>query len=187
MKASNLGQFLNIFERNSDSCIVYSFGLPKEFNDPIKFYLNHLPLVEKFIKYFNAEAKGIIDLQDSKKRAHYTHSFEFHEKSPERLLDEKAQQFLQTIIERRRSMESRHGEMIKLTRREIDCLHYLTLGYGIKGVAAILDISARTVETHINKAKYKTCFYTKQELLTNFIDLFRFSEREKNKKLPPSP
>lgn len=172
MYSFNIWYFLNIFERSHDSYIVYSFGLKKDSDNPIEFYLNTLPLIERFIEYFNEEASIIIDIKDVRKRAHYNQSFNFHSKSEEKIFEEKIQHFLQDMTEKRQIMRGKH-DMVKLSAREIDCLNYLALGYGVKGVASILGLSPRTVETHINKAKQRTNFYTKQELLTNFISSFK--------------
>jgi len=114
----------------------------------------------------------MIEDGDSSHFAHLEQSFDFHQKSIEHLTTEKVSQFLQEINIEKKLIQGKHGA-VKLAKREIECLDYLALGYGMKGVANILDLSPRTVELYINNAKLKTGYPTKQLLLTQFIKDFK--------------
>lgn len=54
---------------------------------------------------------------------------------------------------------------IKLTQRERECLHYLSVGYSAKKIGQELKISSRTVEIHIANMKRKLECHTRLELL----------------------
>jgi len=57
----------------------------------------------------------------------------------------------------------------QFTQRELECLFYLKRGLSAKQTAAILFISPRTVEFHLNGLKEKTQSRTKFELLSKLI------------------
>ena len=59
-------------------------------------------------------------------------------------------------------------EKFKVTEREYECLTLWASGYTLKTIACRLNISPRTVETHINKVKRKTGSYYKDKLIELF-------------------
>lgn len=56
-------------------------------------------------------------------------------------------------------------DLRKLTIREIQCLYYLCRGYGHKAIGNQLEISSRTVETHIINAKTKLNVHSSAKLI----------------------
>jgi DNA-binding CsgD family transcriptional regulator len=58
----------------------------------------------------------------------------------------------------------KNGQPIELTTRENECLYYLLAGKSAKQTAAILNISQRTVEFHLDNIKLKAGCRTKIEL-----------------------
>lgn len=72
-----------------------------------------------------------------------------------------------------------HG-IENLSARESECLFYLLRGKTAKGIACILNISRRTVETHIEHLKFKFGCHTKSDLLALAIEKgFLYSIPEK--------
>lgn len=63
------------------------------------------------------------------------------------------------------AFKQRNREMV-FTQRESECIHYLRQGKSAKQTAALLHISARTVEFHLNNARIKAQCRSKLELLT---------------------
>jgi len=57
----------------------------------------------------------------------------------------------------------------QLTDREQSCIALLAKGLSDKKIAKILSISARTVETHINKAKFKLNVNSRAELIVKHV------------------
>lgn len=51
-----------------------------------------------------------------------------------------------------------------ISKREAECLHYLSAGNSSKEIARILKLSPRTVESYINSVKVKTNAYSKHDL-----------------------
>lgn len=60
----------------------------------------------------------------------------------------------------------KNGKPIELTTRENECLYYLLAGKSAKQTAAIMNISQRTVEFHLDNIKLKAGCRTKLELLS---------------------
>lgn len=57
------------------------------------------------------------------------------------------------------------ADTLYFTTRENDILSYLLKGYTAKNIAAVLNISKRTVEHHIENMKHKSCCDTTVELI----------------------
>lgn len=62
-----------------------------------------------------------------------------------------------------------NNQVIPLTERELECLHYLILGKSAKQTASILNVSSRTVEFHLNNIKDKAFCRSKIELLSKTL------------------
>lgn len=52
-----------------------------------------------------------------------------------------------------------------ISKRELQCLYYLTKGFSLKQIAHVLKISPRTVEHHINSTKSKLNCYHRSDLI----------------------
>lgn len=61
----------------------------------------------------------------------------------------------------------------EVTRREIECLYYLSLGKSSKQIASTLNISSRTVEFHLKNLRNKTGAKNRLQLL-NHLSLISF-------------
>ena len=61
---------------------------------------------------------------------------------------------------------TRSGAKVLLSKREIECLHYLAEGKAAKEIARKLDISSRTVEIHIANIKGKMKCKSSLELIS---------------------
>ncbi len=68
-----------------------------------------------------------------------------------------------------------------LTKRELDVMKYIMLGYTAKKIAVVLQLSYRTVEAYIVTLKLKLRCSTKGELIETSvrIGLFRYFYSEK--------
>jgi len=63
------------------------------------------------------------------------------------------------------------NDPIRLTDRQSECLFFLLRGKSSKEIASILNLSHKTVEHHLNMAKYKLNCGTKGELIDRSISL----------------
>jgi DNA-binding CsgD family transcriptional regulator len=128
--------------------------------------LKNIVLLEHFCEYFNEKAQQLIDCTDQRKLAYYAQQFEFYQASKEDHFTQKIEQFLQETQLQRRLLKTHIGDM-PLTKREEQCLYYLSLGKTVKEIARILDLSPRAVEFYVSKLKKKAGL-SRNELLVAF-------------------
>lgn len=57
-----------------------------------------------------------------------------------------------------------------LSKREHDCLQFLSCGLSVKQIAKQINVSPRTVETYIERSKIKLNSNTKSELILAFLN-----------------
>lgn len=62
-----------------------------------------------------------------------------------------------------------NGRPVAVTAREAECLRHLSAGKSAKQTAALLNLSARTIEFHLNNLKEKAGCRTKLELLSKTV------------------
>jgi len=65
----------------------------------------------------------------------------------------------------------KNKNLIDLTDREKACLFFMIRGKGCKGIAQILGIAHRTVESYINNLKIKFACLSKADLIERAIEL----------------
>ncbi len=58
-------------------------------------------------------------------------------------------------------------QSLQVTRRELECLYYLSIGKSAKQTAAALNISTRTVEFHLKNLRNKTGARNRLQLLSS--------------------
>ncbi len=146
-------------------CFV--FGMTPNDSWAGDFYLNNIYLLERFCDYFTEETKGLIDTTNKKKLAYFEKQFNFFN-NQENELNDKIKKYLQDTIVQNFRINGQNGN-IRLSKREVECLHYLALGHSIKEIANHLDLSPRTVECYLSHTKKKTGYYNKSQLVTNFL------------------
>lgn len=91
-------------------------------------------------------------------------------------INEKQKTFSLDEVIKNRSVIRFENEVIKLTKREIQCLYYMLQGKSAKETGEVLFISHRTVETYINQLKRKFKCHTKLELLSKINSQASFYE-----------
>jgi len=143
-------------------CDQFHFG--GDLNNPgVKnFFINCKDIIENFIDYYYSQAADLI----ANARAH-SYSFPNDKKECDELINpadyerEKAY-FNKYVLSE--SPESQWGD-IPLTKRELQCIYYSSLGDSAKIVAAHLNIARKTVERHLENARQKLGVRNKVGLL----------------------
>jgi LuxR family quorum-sensing system transcriptional regulator SolR len=131
---------------------VWAFGGTLQDNNLPFFFLNNLDLLLKYMTYFKSESQDILDLSDKSKSIQIT----LNEQDPSFILDGgQFESFNKKIQIRRYLLEANEGKFW-LTAKELKCLVYKNQGLSAKEVARVLDISNRTVETHLDNIKIKS-------------------------------
>ena len=161
-----------IHKKESNYKTAYCFGI--DTNDPLfsQFYFNNLSLLEHFCDYFDAKAKDMIDCSDKTRLGAFEQYVDFSRTTPEVLFEQKIQQFLQETFLEKRLLKTRERD-IRLSKRETQCLEFLTCGKSMKEIAYLLNLSPRTVEFYLQNLKKKSGL-NRSELIHHFGKSFPF-------------
>lgn len=161
----NIRNGFNIYEREKNSAITYAFGSSLLHEEMLNFYINNLSTLKEFTKYFKHKASDIIDTSDPRKLI-----ISNRETSKSYLTENEKSVFpFKNNIQKFSFFEGKAFN-INLSNRETSCLYELTTGKTIKEIAKHLNISPRTVESHLNHVKQKSGYSTKSDLVKMFND-----------------
>lgn len=145
------------------------FGFAANSTSPMyQLYLNYLPFLKKYIRYFETEAVDILsELELGKINISHLIGNSFYQKS--NCLDvvippKKLQSFYQEILALPVTLPS-------LTKREKECLKLSLRGLQAAQIGELLSISSRTVECYLDSIKLKFHCHTKYELLSKIFHL----------------
>lgn len=150
----NIAHGITFIEPQPDGCEYFFLGATSDNPAAMQYYCNHIDLLERFLLYFKEKAAPIIKSAEKSPfslRGKSEHSLDLIT-SP--AVDKEA--FLRAI--------DTHQVQI-FSQREIDCIKLLISGYTYKMIGIALEISPRTVESHIENIKKKSHCYTKSELI----------------------
>jgi DNA-binding CsgD family transcriptional regulator len=173
LQTQNIYNCFNITKENNGTLEVYFFGTDKDYPLINDLYKNNFFILEEFISYFHKIGQDLCDPSDITKqgispylRKHYPQIMNIFELSTpweqeiihfNSLLNTKLQEEIHSIAKRN-----------SLSPRELQCLMQLSIGKTAKEIALILNISPRTVETHIDKVRFKTTCNTQKEIIQWF-------------------
>lgn len=158
-RAYDINHTLCIFEKNNHGGDWYFFATTQDNKNITNTYIANVQSLYRYIKYFNSEAKKILQANlDFKVNIPLLKNEPFD--SPKNKIDLTPITFIDDDI-------SDFGD-ICISPRENDCLKYLVSGKTIKETAKLLNLSPRTVEEYINRIKQKTGCKYKRDLITLF-------------------
>lgn len=146
----NIDHGLTLVRPQSDSCEFYFLGTTPDNSSITSLYFSHLDLIDKFLDYFKEQAGKII--QQAKQQAIILPP---SPQAPPLVSAFDREAFLQTL----------HPQRSLLSPREQDCIQLLVKGYSNKMIAQELQLSTRTIETHLDNIKRKTNSPNKAALL----------------------
>lgn len=160
----NLTGFVNIIQKDSNSCEIFNFAADVAEVDMRDFYLNNVDLLRTFVSHYRDHFAAITASNRLVKMPIFDKTSTSID-SPEKL-------FVQRIaLDANGSIQTIEDRLYLLTVRERSCLKYLVRGFSAKHVGKKLSISHRTVENHIASAKVKLNCYRKHELVTRYKHL----------------
>ncbi len=148
---------LYLVERYEGYYVTCGFGVTNDNKSMINYYLNALPNLEKFLKYFELHSKEYIDSQLEYSKFNLP---TYHDK------------LIMDIVEFELPLPAnKEFDLItvdpfsEITPREKECMSLIALGYTMKSTAIKLGISHRTVEQHLRNLKDKLGLNTKSQLV----------------------
>lgn len=158
----NVFHRIYFIERCSNYYKIYGYGVCKSTSSIMNYYLNSMPVLEKFVKHFEWRAQELIG-GDNKENIivlpnyhNKINAMETQSSSVEHYYEMQFQGFESDIFAKNTN---------RLTSREKECLSLVAQGYTMKNTARKLKISPRTVEQHLRNIKDKYGLHTKNQLV----------------------
>jgi DNA-binding CsgD family transcriptional regulator len=148
-KKFNLHHGITLVRRTKNYYDMIAVALPQEVANAGSFYLNKLPAIEQFIDEFDKNNKDLILLADKNPIA-----------LPAAYRDKNYQAMC--LSKGKFSFRGRF-DSITITAQELSCLRLWVQGASYKEIATQLQISARTVETYLKRARDKTAFSSRND------------------------
>ena len=158
---------LSIYKHFPCSIEAWHFATTKENYQITNFYLNHMDVLEHFIFYFRDKSSNIIDATDLKKLIVLKDRSSFKENDETSLSEKNLARYLHQTELKKYYFRTPVG-IIYLSRREVECVLYLSMGRTIKEIANTIKISPRTVECYIDNAKKKLNCSSRIQLIEAF-------------------
>lgn len=159
MKRHNLWNGLTLYDKREDYVDLWAFATDQSNTEVMNLYVNELTVIKRFILYLHDKANSLFFPKDVDLSIKVSSEAEvksaFMSENKNFVLDSFGINKFYFDAERKNY----------LTKKEFFCLHLISKGLSFKEIARILNISPRTVESHINSIKLKTDANFKNDIL----------------------
>jgi DNA-binding CsgD family transcriptional regulator len=136
----NLSNFFNLVERHPGYINLYCLGAEASNTDIINFYLNKMDVLQNFKRKFDSTAKNLVQTAFDHRVLLPTHMLPTYKGLPST------------------------AKQSQLTKRQTECLYYLTQGMSIKQIAHAMLLSHRTVAHYLDAVKARLGCESRVEL-----------------------
>lgn len=158
----NIDNGYTIVKKYSDCNEFFHFAGKAKNTGLINFYLNYNDVLERFILYFKDKYGDVINVAEKNKFI-----IQYHEEQKENTELNSHTRF--QLLEIAKTMPINRYFLCEhrntyLTSREVECVKWYITGKSAEEIAIILNISKRTVETHLEKVKKKLNCYKQSQL-----------------------
>ncbi|MEZ0602716.1 response regulator transcription factor [Paraburkholderia sp. IW21] len=138
-----------IINKTDDWCEYFIFYAPVRNRSIIGFYINNLELLEKFAVFFRDSAKKLI----------------------QQASDDRIIRAVRASCQTKQALPALSLASGPLTPRQLEIARLVVAGRTAREISQQLDVSRRTIETHIENMKSKLGCMNKTELILRFSDL----------------
>ncbi len=142
---------ITLYHKNEHFEEFCSFFSTKKDN-PSESYLAKVGIFEKFIAYFKDKTKLIALKSEVNKMTIPS----FYHPKPNLDKSKETNEFLSILDKQSEKSNFDNTIFPKLTKKETECLYWLSMGKSAIETGIILNCSKRTIETHLNSIKFKT-------------------------------
>lgn len=164
----NFANGITLIEKNVDTCEFFGFASTPENYEIINFYINNLDLLKKFAHYFRYKANDLIIQANSDRLILPCLSNTDKTINPIVVSSETDIQKFYNEIKLTSDLPDIFNKNT-LSKQEKTCTYWLIQGKSIKEIAKLHNLSPRTVESYLNKAKYKLSARNKADLIVKGI------------------
>jgi DNA-binding CsgD family transcriptional regulator len=177
----NIDNGVSFVSKQRESTTLYIFASTRDTHSINSFYVRNIDLLKRFILYFQDKASHLIR-QAEKNRIYLPEKQIVKDKELKKIIlsDKIRQKFFEdTTIDRFFIPDCEND--VYLTKREAECASHMLDGATAKQIGKLLDISHRTVESHLNQVKEKLRCSTKEQLVdflfsSNICDVFIYKK-----------
>jgi DNA-binding CsgD family transcriptional regulator len=163
----NIWHGLSIFKKLQDSVELWGFASAKENYFMPNFYVNNIEKLKDFTRLFNDKAKKLIDITDQSKLAIYKNSIADSYNFNDPYASREFNKFILATDIKKYPIIAQNREVF-LSRRENQCLNYLSFGKTAKEIGKELNISNRSVELYLKNIKNKLSCDNKFEMIATY-------------------
>ncbi len=167
----DIGQPIYFIECQPNYLDFFIYGSTPDNAALINFYLNNIDMLEKFKFYFKDKANKLIAKSIKNKillPKEMCSGFNIKMNVDESVVNR--QKFLKQLEVKNYIVPGQHCD-ISLSSRELDVIKELANGCTLKEAGKSLELSPRTVETHLNNLKSKLKLQRKTEIIKLISDL----------------
>lgn len=157
----NIWNLFTIYERFKDYGNFWFFGASRENTKILDFYLNKSNLIKSFICFFKSKMDFIINNISEDALIHLAVDPMAGVFPSQKNIDN----FLLETEIHKYYLINNDKKDVYLSKREFECVVGVARGKSINEVAKTLDLSSRTVESHIVNSKIKLGAYSKDHLI----------------------
>ncbi len=165
LSALKIGNGISIFMPFNDYVDIFSFATDVDNKKIGNFYLNHLKLLKRFIVHYRLKAAHIIDDMNYDHMIKLSRGVNFNNIQNNNLLSE-LESFRQKILPEKLIVKQNGKCEITLASKETKYLSLMLEGKSVRRIAEELGVSPKTVESVLQKTKWKTQCDTKIDLLS---------------------
>jgi DNA-binding CsgD family transcriptional regulator len=173
LQENNVHNTFNIIKERENSLESYYFAT--DMNSPLikELYLHNSSILEEFISHFHKVGYELCDSSDVTKQGtspYLRKTYPDIEGIFKRvdLWEDKALEFNSLLHSNQQEKIREMARKNALSPRELQCLIRLSTAKTAKEIAHELNLSPRTVETHIDKIRLKTACNTQKEIIQWF-------------------
>lgn len=158
------------FENSDDYIELFWFATDKDNEGIYDLYFKHSSLLLCFVKNFDKKIISQLSFKHSN-MSFYNEGFTFNVPTIDDFKQSKVKltEFIQAMYPKGIEANSKSG-IVRLTEREIECLSMLSECKTMKEISRDLEISPRTVETHLQALQIKTGYAKKSDMVKLFND-----------------
>lgn len=160
---------ISITRVSQNYCESFLFSTTPDNPEAIHYLSNNRDILYHFILYFKDKGKKILQLAEKnkilfEKMTSDTSSSKYSDKNWINEMDRQKKNFFENITLSQIKLNITSNE-IKISSREIECIHHLLNHKSSRQTAEIMNISPRTVETYLENIKNKLLCESKADLI----------------------
>lgn len=150
---------ITLLEKNDHGCEFFQFGTSTADNSITSFYLNNLDLLKLFIFFFKDKANNLI-----KNAITENIVIPAITKPPATAINKHINKVKKDLLNNINRFHFKTDDNY-LTPQEVNCIYWLAHGKSAEEIAAILKLSKRTIETHLENVKRKLNCYKQCQII----------------------